>query len=148
MTLLSQYLRYKGYISTECSLGRMIFFVENSKSWKKLLWLGFHKEGHICTPARLFESFQCPWCKQSLSFTRICKAQKPLIFIQEDQTGEQREKERQKAQAMENRLKEHSATQLFVCSLSGAENRGQVKIAVDHKKCREQQTKRDQVTSV
>ncbi len=41
-----------------------------------------------------------------------------------------------------------SATQLFVCSLSGAENRGQVKIAVDHKKCREQQTKRDQVTSV
>lgn len=71
-----------------------------------------------------------------------------MIFTQEDQTGEQREKERQKAQGMENRLKEHSATQLFVCSLSGAENRGQVIMAVDHKKCREQQMKRDQVTSV
>ncbi len=46
MTFLSQYLRYKGYIFTECSLPyEGGCFVENCKSQKNDLFS--HREGHI-----------------------------------------------------------------------------------------------------
>ncbi len=49
MILLSQYKIYIGYIFTECSLPYVgWFFVEKKQITKKLLKLGFHREGHKC----------------------------------------------------------------------------------------------------